>query len=126
MQLTVEFDRETDGRHIAEVLELPGCLVYGHTRREAEARAMTCALRILADQVDSGERDSRDVGEISFGEGLRRARERPHRVRDEVGSCPLGIPHVPNAETVAAMLEPRRGPRFKSVEDLLADLHAED
>jgi DNA-damage-inducible protein J len=37
-------------------------------------------------------------------------------------------PLVPNAETIAAMKESRKGglPRFKSVEALLADLNAPD
>jgi DNA-damage-inducible protein J len=37
-------------------------------------------------------------------------------------------PLVPNAETVAAMKEARatKGKGFKSVKDLLADLHADD
>jgi predicted RNase H-like HicB family nuclease len=58
MQFTVEFDREKDGRHIAEVLELPGCLVYGRTKAEAEARVRALALRVLADQVERGDRRS--------------------------------------------------------------------
>jgi predicted RNase H-like HicB family nuclease len=66
MQLTVEFDREVDGRHIAEVLELPGCLVYGRTRSEAETRVRALALHILADQVDHGERDAQDIEELFF------------------------------------------------------------
>ena len=37
-------------------------------------------------------------------------------------------PLVPNAETIAAIQEVRAGdlPRFDNVDDLLADLHAED
>ena len=50
MQLTIEFDRETDGRHIAEVPELPGCLAYGETRAEADAHVRALAFHILADQ----------------------------------------------------------------------------
>jgi predicted RNase H-like HicB family nuclease len=66
MQLTVEFDHEADGRHIAEVLELPGCLVYGLTRSEADARVRALALRILADQVEHGDLDAQDVAELFF------------------------------------------------------------
>jgi predicted RNase H-like HicB family nuclease len=33
----IEFDREDDGRWIAEIGELPGVLAYGATRAEAEA-----------------------------------------------------------------------------------------
>lgn len=53
MQLTIETERETDGRWIAEALELPGALVYGAT--EAKARAQALALRVLADRWEHGE-----------------------------------------------------------------------
>jgi predicted RNase H-like HicB family nuclease len=55
MDFTLEFDREEDGRWIAEVLELPGVLVYGVTRVEAKSRAEALALRVLADRLDNGE-----------------------------------------------------------------------
>ena len=55
MDLTIEFDREEDGRWIAEVLEIPGALAYGQTRDEASARAQAIALRTLADRMDEGE-----------------------------------------------------------------------
>lgn len=61
MQLTIEFDRETDGRHIAQVPELPGCLAYGATKEEADASVRALALHILADQVVRAERDARDI-----------------------------------------------------------------
>ncbi len=47
--LTVEFDREDDGRWIAEVPELPGVLVYGDSRDDALSKAQALALRVLAD-----------------------------------------------------------------------------
>jgi len=52
----VEIDREDDGRWIAEVVELPGCLAYGGTRAEAIARAEALALRVIADRLEHGER----------------------------------------------------------------------
>lgn len=55
MYLTLELDRETDGRHIAEVPALPGVLAYGATREEAVARAQALALRVLADRLEHGE-----------------------------------------------------------------------
>ena len=39
MNLKIEVERETDGRWIAEVLELPGCLAYGETQAKALAKA---------------------------------------------------------------------------------------
>lgn len=55
MTLTIELDREEDGRWIAEVPELPGVLAYGQSRDEAISRAEALALRVLADKVEHGE-----------------------------------------------------------------------
>ena len=45
MNLTVETEREEDGRWIAEVPDLAEVLAYGKTRDEAIARAEALALR---------------------------------------------------------------------------------
>ncbi len=55
MRLGIELDREADGRWIAEVVDLPGVLVYGATRNEALAGAQALALRVVADQLEHGE-----------------------------------------------------------------------
>jgi predicted RNase H-like HicB family nuclease len=55
MKLRVEFDRETDGRWIAGIPELPGVLAYGETRAEALAAAQALALRVIADRIENGE-----------------------------------------------------------------------
>jgi predicted RNase H-like HicB family nuclease len=55
MNLTVETDREEDGRWIAEVRDLAGVLAYGKTRDEAIARAEALALRVLADRLEHAE-----------------------------------------------------------------------
>jgi predicted RNase H-like HicB family nuclease len=55
MYLTVETEREEDGRFIAEVTDLPGVLAYGATSEEAVARAQALALRVLADRIEHGE-----------------------------------------------------------------------
>lgn len=52
--LTVEFDREEDGRWIAEVPKLPGVMAYGSTKREAMQHVYAVALRTLADGVERG------------------------------------------------------------------------
>ena len=52
--LAVEFDREEDGRWIAEVPKLPGVLAYGATKREALRHVYAVALRTLADTVEEG------------------------------------------------------------------------
>jgi predicted RNase H-like HicB family nuclease len=52
MKYTVESEQEDDGRWIAEVLELPGVMVYGQTRQEALAKAQALALRVLAERLE--------------------------------------------------------------------------
>jgi predicted RNase H-like HicB family nuclease len=53
--MTIETEREDDGRRIAEVAVLPGVLSYGATRDEATALAQALALRVLADRLEHGE-----------------------------------------------------------------------
>jgi predicted RNase H-like HicB family nuclease len=55
MRLTIEYEQETDGRWLAEVLELPGVLSYGPTRDVAIAYVQALALRVLADRLEHGE-----------------------------------------------------------------------
>ena len=49
----IEFDREEDGRWIAEVPELSGVIVYGDTKDEARLKVQALALRVLADVAES-------------------------------------------------------------------------
>lgn len=65
MTFTVEYEREDDGRWLAEVTELPGVLAYGASSDEAIAKAQALALRVLADRLEHGE-GSRDFVSISF------------------------------------------------------------
>ena len=53
--MTIGIDQEEDGRHVAEVVELPGVLAYGASRDEAIARVQALALRVLADRLEHGE-----------------------------------------------------------------------
>ena len=55
MTFRVELEPEIDGRWIAEVVELPGVLVYGFSREEALAKVQALALRVLADRLEYGE-----------------------------------------------------------------------
>ena len=55
MTFTVEYEREEDGRWLAEVVEMPGVLAYGGTSAEAIAKAQALALRVLADRLEHGE-----------------------------------------------------------------------
>lgn len=53
--LTVELEREADGRWLGEVPGLPGCLAYARTREEALAAVQALALRVIADRLEHGE-----------------------------------------------------------------------
>ena len=55
MQLTLEIEREDDGRWLAEVPQLPGVLAYGATSGEAMSKAEVLALRALAERIEHGE-----------------------------------------------------------------------
>ena len=55
MQLTIRLLRETDGRWIADVLELPGVTVYGARAEEATLKAKALALRVIAEEIERGE-----------------------------------------------------------------------
>lgn len=56
MNYSIEYEREEDGRWLAEVNELPGVFAYGKTSDEAMAKAEALALRVLAERLDHGER----------------------------------------------------------------------
>ncbi len=55
MSLAVEAERETDGRWIAEIPQIPGAMAYGATLEEAVARAEALGLRVLAERIEHGE-----------------------------------------------------------------------
>jgi predicted RNase H-like HicB family nuclease len=51
----VETEQETDGRWLAEVVELPGVLAYGNRQEEAVSRVQALALRVVAERLEHGE-----------------------------------------------------------------------
>ena len=65
VKLTIDLDREEDGRWIAEALELPGVLCYGQTRAEAISNAERLAIEVIADRVAHGELPASSLG-VSF------------------------------------------------------------
>ncbi|MBS1828464.1 MAG: type II toxin-antitoxin system HicB family antitoxin [Acidobacteria bacterium] len=54
MRLTIELDREVDGRWIAEIAEL-NVLLYGNSREDVIERAQKTAHEILLDRIAHGE-----------------------------------------------------------------------
>jgi predicted RNase H-like HicB family nuclease len=55
MTYTIELERETDGRWIAEVPGLSGVLSYGASREQAVARVQALALRVIAERLENDE-----------------------------------------------------------------------
>ena len=61
MTMTIETERERDERWIAEVMEIPGAMAYGDTRKDAAAKARALALRIIAERIEHGEDETAPV-----------------------------------------------------------------
>ena len=55
VDLTIELDREEDGRSIAEAVELPGVMTYGHTLEEAVGNTEKLAIEVIAGRIRHGE-----------------------------------------------------------------------
>lgn len=66
MTLTVDFDREEDGRWIAVIGAIPGCHVYGVTRQEALTRVEALALHAIAERLEDGEVTADEAANVSF------------------------------------------------------------
>ena len=58
--------QESDGRWIAEVMEIPGVMVYGSTTNEAVAQAQALALRVLAERLEHGSKANPEFVSVSF------------------------------------------------------------
>ena len=65
MNVTIEMDREEDGRWIAEAVELPGVMCYGQTPEEAISSAERLAIEVIADRIAHGEMPVSSLG-VSF------------------------------------------------------------
>ena len=61
LRLRVETEQEDDGRWIAEVIDIPGALAYGHSRVDAIAKAEALAFRVLADRLEVGDLNPEDL-----------------------------------------------------------------
>lgn len=65
MRFSIQLSRQTDGRWIAEVSELPGVMVYGGPSQDAIAKVKALALRVVADRLDHGEA-APDLAGVTF------------------------------------------------------------
>ena len=63
MDYSIEFEREDDGRWIAEIPSLPGVMAYGSSKQEAESKVQAIALRVIADTL---ERDHTTTDHVQF------------------------------------------------------------
>ena len=63
MNFSIEFEMEDDGRWIAAIPTLPGVMVYGTTKRDAESKVQVLALHVIADKL---EQDSGTVHHLQF------------------------------------------------------------
>lgn len=63
----ITFDREDDGRWIAEIAALPGCLAYGATQEEAAAAVEALAQRIR-EQSSPTLTEQEAAGQLRLGE----------------------------------------------------------
>ena len=53
--LSLELDREEEGRWIAAAIEMPGVMSYGATREEAISNTEKLAIEVIADRIRHGE-----------------------------------------------------------------------
>lgn len=63
--MTIELDREDDGRWIAEALELPGVMCYGQTGDEAISNTERLAIDVIAERIAQKELPSSALN-VSF------------------------------------------------------------
>jgi predicted RNase H-like HicB family nuclease len=61
----IEIEREEDGRWLADIPELRGAMTYGLAQDEAITRVKVLALRIIANEIEHGER-SPEMADASF------------------------------------------------------------
>jgi predicted RNase H-like HicB family nuclease len=62
----IEIERETDGRWIAEIPNLPGVMAYGKTKLDAVRSVRALALRVLADRIERAKSSSTREFSISL------------------------------------------------------------
>jgi predicted RNase H-like HicB family nuclease len=65
MTLTVELEHASSGEWVAEVLEIPGCIVVEKTEPDALAKVEALAFRVLADRLEHGEAKPEEMA-VSF------------------------------------------------------------
>ena len=62
---TIETEEELNGLWIAEVIEIPGAMVYGVSAQDAICKVQALALRVLAERLEEGE-EAPELLAVSF------------------------------------------------------------
>ncbi len=57
----IMFEKETDGRWLVEVPQLPGVMVYGKTKAEAEVAVTALALWVIADRTEQQKKPPKSI-----------------------------------------------------------------
>jgi predicted RNase H-like HicB family nuclease len=52
MKFQIEYEIEEDGRWIAEIPAIPGALSYGKSKEEAASKAISIALKVIAEKIE--------------------------------------------------------------------------
>lgn len=63
--IKIETEQETDGRWLAEVIDMPGVVAYGSTPEDAVRAAQVLAFRVLADRIEHDE-EHKPLYKLSF------------------------------------------------------------
>jgi predicted RNase H-like HicB family nuclease len=80
-QFEIETERETDGRWIAEISDMPGVMAYGKTEAGARAKACALALRVVAD-VEKSEGGVSPIRSAESEKKMKKAEEIMSRYRN--------------------------------------------
>ena len=102
MKFNIETERETDGRWIAEAVEVGGAMVYGDTRADAVAKVKALALRVVADCIAH---DDGPTG--AFSVVVRAARESDGRWHAEFAGIPESAARGPSRTAAKAAAKAR-------------------
>jgi predicted RNase H-like HicB family nuclease len=56
LRIEIEIERESDGRWLGEIAELPAVMAYGATEAEARTNIIALAARVIGERITNGER----------------------------------------------------------------------
>ncbi|MBM2816499.1 MAG: HicB family protein [Ignavibacteria bacterium] len=52
MKYNIEYEKEDDGRWIAEIPSIPGVLVYGNSQEDAASKVISLALNVMSEKIE--------------------------------------------------------------------------